>query len=67
MKQKETKIISGKDVRQTDEKRTWRCSVKTTDGEIVTISFEVLVKLLSDYNIVVEQLRNHYRATEITK
>ncbi len=67
MAQKECKTISGKDIRQTDERRTWRCSVKTTDGEIVTISFEVLIKLLSNYNIVVEQLRNHYRAKEITR
>lgn len=66
MKQ-ETKIISGTDIQQTDEKRTWRCTVKTKDGEIVTIPVEVILKLLADYNIEVVKLRNHYRAKDIKK
>lgn len=68
MKQeKETKIISGNDIQQTDEKRTWRCTVKTKEGEIVTIPFEVILKLLVNYNIEVVKLRNHYQAREIVK
>jgi hypothetical protein len=48
MKQeKETKIISGTNIQQTDEKRTWRCTVKTKEGEIVTIPFEVIFNYLS--------------------
>ncbi len=64
---KETKTISGSDIQQTDEKRTWRCTVKTTSGDIVTIPFEVILKLLADYNIEVVKLRNHYQAREIIK
>jgi len=68
MKQeKEIKIISGTDIQQTDEKRTWRCTVKTKEGEIVTIPFEVILKLLVNYNIEVVKLRNHYQAKEIVK
>jgi hypothetical protein len=61
------KIISGTDLQETDEKRTWRCTLKTTDGEIVTLPFEVVLKLLADYNILVEVRRNHCRAKEIIK
>jgi hypothetical protein len=64
---KETETILGKDIQITDENRTWRCTVKTTDGKIVTIPFEVISKLLVDYNIVAEKLRSHYRAKEIVK
>jgi hypothetical protein len=64
---KESKTILGTDIQLTDEKRTWRCTVKTGSGEIVTISFEVFSKLLADYNIEIEKLRNHYRAIEFTQ
>lgn len=61
MKPKENKIISGTDILQTDEKRTWRCTFKTKDGEILTVPFEVILELLSDYNLQVEKYGNHYR------
>lgn len=64
---KETKTISGNDIQQTDEKRTWRCTVKTGRGEIVTLPFEVVLKLLANYNIEVVKLRNHYQAYDISK
>lgn len=62
----EIKIISGNSLQETDEKRTWRCTVKTADGEIVTIPFEVILKLLSNYNIEAVKLRNHYRAINVS-
>ncbi len=34
---KQEKIISGNDILQTDEKRTWRCTFKTAEGEIITV------------------------------
>jgi|WetSurSiteA1Bulk_404760.scaffolds.fasta_scaffold54820_3 hypothetical protein len=64
---KENKTILGTDIQETSEGRTWRCTIQTADGEIVTISSEVLLKLLVDYNIQVEKYGNHYRAKEITK
>jgi hypothetical protein len=66
-KTKMEKTISGTDLQQTDEKRTWRCTFKTKDGEIVTMPFEVILKLITDYNIVVDVYRNHCRAKEIVK
>jgi hypothetical protein len=65
--EKETKLVLGIDIKITDENRTWRCPIQTTDGEIITIPPEVLLKFLVDYNIIVEKLGNHYRAKEITK
>jgi hypothetical protein len=59
------KIISGNDIEQTDEKRTWRCTFKTKSGEIVTIPFEVLLKFLLNYNIQVKEYKTHCRATGI--
>lgn len=59
------KIVSGSDILQTDEKRTWRCTFKTKDNEIVTIPFEVLLKLLASFDISVEKYGNHYRAKNI--
>jgi hypothetical protein len=61
------KIISGTDLQETDEKRTWRCTFKTKDGEIVTMPFDVILKLLIDYNILVDVRRNHCRAKEVIK
>lgn len=60
---KEEKIISGTDILQTDEKRTWRCTLKTKDNEIVTIPFEVLLKLIAEFDVSIEKYGNHYRAT----
>ena len=59
------KTILGTDLSETDEKRTWRCTLKTNDGEIVTIPLEVVLKLLSNYNVVVDILRNHCRAKDV--
>jgi hypothetical protein len=61
------KIISGSDLRETDEKRTWRCSLKTKEGEIVTIPLDIILRLLADYNIVADIYRNHCRAKDITR
>ena len=64
---KETKIIDGIYLRQTDEKRTWRCTVKTENGEIITIPFEVFLDFVSDYAIEVAKYGDHYRARSIVK
>lgn len=64
---KEVKIINGKKIQLTDEKRTWRCTVKTDTGEIVTLPFEVIAKLLGDCDILVSEYGKHYRAYDIIK
>lgn len=64
---RETKIISGNDIKQTDEKRTWRCTFQTGEGEIVTIPFEVLFKFIANYNIEVTRYGSHYRACNIVE
>ena len=64
---KEVKIICGKNIQLTDEKRTWRCTIKTEEGEIVTLPFEVIAKLLGDCDILVSEYGKHYRAYDIIK
>ena len=59
------KIVAGTNFQETDEKRTWRCTFKTDEGEIVTIPFHIFLNLLADYNIRIEKYGNHYRAKEI--
>jgi len=65
--EKETKVILGTDIRQTDENRTWRCTVQTADKEIVTIPLEIVLKLFADYNIHIEKFGSHYRVKDVTK
>jgi len=59
------KIISGSELQETDEKRTWRCTLKTRDGEIVTFPLDVILRILANYNIVVDVYKNHCRAKDI--